>query len=442
MLNVLWMLLLLSGVAVAGSTGRLELLNQSVFASARAAVMDLALPLAGTMVLWLGLMRLADRAGLIAVLARAIRPLMQKLFPDIPPHDPALGSMMMSIAANMLGVSNAATPLGLKAMTDLSRLNPQPGTASNAMCMFLALNTAAIQLVPATAMNVLAINGGKTPTAIIPSTLLATTAATLTAVVAVKFLERLPWFLTPLHPSLIPEPGATVTNEVNAQPDVTLGVSKPAPLARWAKMSLALLSLFFLGVFVTTLLPRGSAAPMPFPANLFRALSPLVVPFLLTAFPLYAAGCGVPVYQEFVEGAKEGFQVAVRIIPFLVGMLVAIGVFRDSGALDLLRQGLAPLFLGLRAPVDLLPMILMRPLSGSGSIAVLGDLVKRFGPDHLLSYTAATIYGSAETTFYVVAVYFGSVNVTRTRHAIPAGLLADLAGMVAAILVCRVLYGT
>ncbi|HEY0792861.1 MAG TPA: nucleoside recognition domain-containing protein [Chthoniobacterales bacterium] len=440
MLNLLWMLLLLSGVVVAGVSGRFDLLNQSVFASARAAVMDLALPLAGTMALWLGLMRLAEQAGLIALLAKVIRPLMKRLFPEIPPHDPALGSMMMAIAANMLGVSNAATPLGLRAMTDLSRLNPHPGTASNAMCMFLALNTAAIQLVPATAMNVLAINGGKTPTAIIPTTLLATTAATLAAVTAVKCLERLPWFAVPQPPATIPK-GRTTENSGSAAPSMEPDLPKPAPLARWAGVLLGLLFLFFLGVFVTTLWSASSGAAMPFPANVFRALSPLVVPFLLTAFPLYAAGRGVSVYQEFVEGAKEGFQVAVRIVPFLVGMLVAIGVFRDSGALDLLRRGLAPLFTQLRAPVDLLPMILMRPLSGSGSIAVLGDLVKRFGPDHLLSYTAATIYGSAETTFYVVAVYFGSVSITRTRHAIPAGLLADLAGMAAAVLVCRALYG-
>jgi len=449
MLNFIWAGLLLAGVVVAGITGRLDALNQAVFSSAKGAVLDIALPLTGTMALWLGLMRLAEKSGLIAVIARLIRPVMRRLFPEVPPADPAMSSMMMSIAANMLGVSNAATPLGLKAMGELNRLNAGASSASNAMCMFLALNTSAVQLVPATAMNILAINGSRNPTAIIAPTLLATGVATVCAVAIVKALERLPLFARQnpytSRKSALPQKGplpgdAPADHPAAAPPELP-------PLAPWAAALLVLLA-FFLGfVFFRSLLPesvvRAPAAPDApgFPANLFRAFSPLVVPCLITGFPLYAAGRGVPVFTEFVEGAKEGFQIAVRIIPFLVGILVAIGVFREAGALELLQRLLAPVFTGLNAPVDLLPMILMRPLSGSGSIAVLSDLVKRFGPDHLISYTAATIYGSAETTFYVVAVYFGSVNVTRTRHAIPAGLLADLAGIVAAIAFCRLLFG-
>ena len=172
-----------------------------------------------------------------------------------------------------------------------------------------------------------------------------------------------------------------------------------------------------------------------------RALSALALPFLLAFFPLYALARRISVYTEFIEGAKEGFQVAIRILPYLVGMLVAIAVFRESGALDLLKNALAPLLALLTVPAELLPMILMRPLSGSGSLAALSDVIKQFGADHLLSYTAATIYGSAETTFYVVAVYFGSVNITRTRHAIPVGLIADFTGALAAILVCRWMFG-
>ncbi|MBV9999376.1 MAG: nucleoside recognition protein [Verrucomicrobia bacterium] len=443
MLNFIWAGLLLAGVIVAGITGRLDALNQAVFASAKSAVMDIALPLVGTMALWLGLMRLAERSGLIAVMARLIRPVMQRLFPEVPPADPAMSSMMMSIAANMLGVSNAATPLGLKAMGELNRLNAGANAASNAMCMFLALNTSAVQLVPATAMNILAINGSRNPTAIIAPTLLATGFATVCAVAIVKILERLPVFARQ-------NPYFTRRSAPGPPPASTPSAPAPAvsglrPLAPWAAALLAALVLFLSFLFLHTLFPEvlGQAAPPDapgFPANLFRAFSPLVVPCLITGFPLYAAGRGVPVFTEFVEGAKEGFQIAVRIIPFLVGILVAIGVFREAGALEMLQQLLAPVFRQLNAPVDLLPMILMRPLSGSGSIAVLSDLVKRLGPDHLTSYTAATIYGSAETTFYVVAVYFGSVNVTRTRHAIAAGLLADLAGMIAAIAFCRLLF--
>src|SRR5260221_5465382 len=173
-----------------------------------------------------------------------------------------------------------------------------------------------------------------------------------------------------------------------------------------------------------------------------RALSPLAIPFLLALFPLYALGKGISVYSEFVEGAKEGFQVAIGIIPYLVGMLVGIAVFRESGALDLLKGGLTPLLNALQIPADLLPMIMMRPLSGSGSIAILGDLVKQFGPDHLLSYMAATIYGSAETTFYVVAVYFGSVGITHTRHSISAGLFSYLGCSIGAVIRCCLLFGS
>jgi len=218
----------------------------------------------------------------------------------------------------------------------------------------------------------------------------------------------------------------------------------------WGPWLLGALLLFFLGVFFARIKTTPEA---PSPHNLFggilfdgvvrffRALSPLAVPLLLTFFPLYAASRQVPVYSEFVDGAKEGFQIAIRIIPYLVGMLVAIGLFRESGCLEVLKSILQPVLSLVRIPSELIPMILMRPLSGSGSIAVLSDLVKQFGPDNILSYMAATIYGSAETTFYVVAVYFGSVGISRTRHAIPAGLLADLVGVIAAVLVCRLLFG-
>ncbi len=449
MLNFLWLGLLATGVIIAALTGRLETVNTAVFSGAKAAVLDIALPLAGTMALWLGLMRLAERAGLIGLLAKVIRPVMRRLFPTVPPADPAMGAMMMSVAANMLGVSNAATPLGLKAMAELNRLNSGAPVASNAMCTFLALNTSAVQLVPATAMNILAINGGKAPTAIIPSTILATATATVGAILIVKTLERLPVFArrdvregapeAALPAVLVEAPAAGVAEAQT--PDA------PRRLAPWAFWGLAILAAACAWAFLQAWLPEwfGRSAPAgnpgPAPANFFRALSPTAVPFLVAAFPLYAAGRGVPVFAEFVEGAKEGFGVATRIIPFLVGMLVALAVFRESGALDLLSAGLAPLARALQTPTELLPMILMRPLSGSGAIAVLSDVVKRFGADGLLPYTAATIYGSSETTFYVVAVYFGSVNVTRTRHAIPAGLLADLVGTVAALTICRWLFG-
>ena len=447
MLNVIWLALLLSGVVVAVFTGKLDAVGQGGLTAAKSAVMDLALPLVGVMALWLGLMRLAEKSGLIQRLGRLIRPIMLRLFPDVPSDHPAIGAMMMNISANMLGVSNAATPLGLKAMTELNRLNSKPGVATNAMCTFLAINTASIQLIPATAINLLAINGSKNPSAIVGSTLLSTGFATICAIITVKLLERVGpfrWENQPAPADPIQNPAPANTEE-QPEPDLAQSEKKAGP--SWARWALVVLLLVFIGAFVSKAFPYLCGAA-PWPSDLLsgvilvlKALSPIAVPFVLTFFPLYAFGRGVPIYSEFIEGAKEGFQTALRIIPYLVAMLVAIAVFRESGALDFLKLLLSPIFGVLQIPGEMLPMVLMRPLSGSGSLAVLSDMIKQFGPDSLLTYTAATIYGSAETTFYVVAVYFGSVGITRIRHAIFAGLLADLAGAVAAVFVCRLLFG-
>ena len=448
MLNLIWLALLLSGVLVAVFTGKLDAVGQGGLNAAKSAVMDLALPLVGVMALWLGLMRLAEKSGLIQRLGRLLRPIMLRLFPDVPSDHPAIGAMMMNISANMLGVSNAATPLGLKAMTELNRLNPKPGVATNAMCTFLAINTASIQLIPATAINLLAINGSKNPSAIVGSTLLSTGFATICAIITVKLLERVGPFRWEKQPATAggsqPSPPPTSAPDQSSV-DPAQPQEKNGP--RWARWLLGILLLVFIGAFVSKAFPYFFGAA-PWPADflsgvilVLKALSPIAVPFVLTFFPLYAFGRGVPIYSEFIEGAKEGFQTALRIIPYLVAMLVAIAVFRESGALDFLKLLLSPIFGVLQIPGEMLPMVLMRPLSGSGSLAVLSDMIKQFGPDSLLTYTAATIYGSAETTFYVVAVYFGSVGITRIRHAIFAGLLADLAGAVAAVFVCRLLFG-
>jgi spore maturation protein SpmA len=446
MLNVIWLTLLLSGVLVAVFTGKLDAVGQGSLTAAKSAVMDLALPLVGVMALWLGLMRLAEKSGLIHRLGQLIRPIMQRLFPDVPSSHPAIGAMMMNISANMLGVSNAATPLGLKAMTELNRLNSKPGIATNAMCTFLAINTASIQLIPATAINLLAINGSKNPSAIVGSTLLSTGFATICAITTVKLLERLGPFRWENQPALAAPQDAPAPSTLEAEPKAVEAQSQPKTGPRWARWLLLVLLLVFVGAFIRMAFPYFFGAT-PWPTDflsgvilVLKALSPIAVPFVLTFFPLYAFGRGVPIYSEFIEGAKEGFQTALRIIPYLVAMLVAIAVFRESGALNFLKLLLSPIFGILQIPSEMLPMVLMRPLSGSGSLAVLSDMIKQFGSDSLLTYTAATIYGSAETTFYVIAVYFGSVGITRIRHAIFAGLLADLAGAVAAVFVCKMLF--
>ena len=398
--------------------------------------MTLALPLAGVMALWLGVMRLAEKSGLMHALAKLLRPVMTRIFPDVPAEHPAMGSMIMNMAANMLGLANAATPLGLRAMQDLEKLNPRPGTATNAMCTFLALNTSSVQLIPASAVAILAAAGSVQPTAIIGTALIATICSTAVGLIAVKSLEKLPFYKLP--PVTAADESAKGKEDAD-QPDTLTGPA-PDPLGWGSRLLLAIFGVFFLYLVWKTA-STGYDGDRGWFASYVEALSILAIPFLLSFFPLYAALRRVPVYEEFVEGAKEGFQVALRIIPFLVAILVAVGMFRGAGGIDMLSRALDPFLKVVGFPAELLPMALMRPLSGSGSLGIFSELVATHGPDSILARMAGTIMGSTETTFYVLAVYFGSVAIRRTRHAVPAGLLADVAGMIASIIVCRIVFG-
>ena len=439
MLNYIWLALVLLAVAISGWNDRWKELTDGAFDGAKTAV-TIALGLIGVMALWLGVMRLAERAGLVQKIARALRPVMQRLFPDVPDDHPAMGTMLMNMAANMLGLGNAATPLGLRAMRDLEALNPHPGIATNAMCTFLAINTASVQLIPTTAIAILVAAGSTRPTAIVGTALLATLCAATAAIIGVKTLEKFPWFAvrTQMETAASREPTAPEAAVVLATPELPVVPHRASWLGLTATIALLL---FFALVFVRMVWPQLFSRPIASDANLFirsvNALSLLAIPFLLSFFPVYASTRGVKVYEEFVEGAKEGFNVILRIIPFLVAMLVAIGMFKGAGGIDLLTRLLTPVLAPLHFPPDLLPLALMRPLSGSATLAVLADIVHRLGPDNIVSLMAATVYGSTETTFYVAAVYFGSVGVKQTRHAIPAGLLADLVGVVASVAICR-----
>ena len=454
MLNYIWLALVLLAVAIGGWNDRFKEVTAGAFDGAATAV-TIALGLIGIMALWLGVMRLAERAGLVQRIARGLRPIMRRLFPDVPPEHPAMGSMVMNMSANMLGLGNAATPLGLRAMRDLESLNPRPGVATNAMCTFLAINTSSVQLIPATAIAILAASGSTRPTAIVGTALLATLCAASVAIISVKLLEKLPTF------RISPSNQRTKIEQDFEKAEIKegAGVNDPSyssivpqePVKRLSIFSLlALMGLvvLFVVLFVRMVAPNlfgVPRAPETAAQNIFvrsvNALSILAIPFLLSFFPLYAAARGVKVYDEFVEGAKEGFGVILKIIPFLVTMLVAIGMFKGAGGIDLLSRLLSPILTPLQFPTDLLPLALMRPLSGSATLALLTDIVHRLGPDNLVSLTAATIYGSTETTFYVAAVYFGAVGIKQTRHAIPAGLLADLTGVVASVIICRAVLG-
>ncbi len=441
MLNHLWLGMLLVAVLVGGFTGQLKETADGAIEAAKTAV-TLALGLVGVMTLWLGIMRLAERAGLVTVLARALRPFLRRLFPDVPAGHPAMGSMVMNIAANVLGLNNAATPLGLRAMRDLETLNPHPGTATNAMCTFLAINTGSVQLISVNAIAVLAASGSKNPTAIVGTTLLATLCSSVAGLVAVKLLERLSPAPAATRPSGEPELRAGTTEAAVVQ-EADLGV-----LGTWQWLALggfvAAFAWFFMLVAFPDLVGRSLPADQSGQAAWVRALnavSVLAVPFMVAFFPFYAWLRRLPVYEEFVEGAKDGFGVAVQIIPYFVAMLVAIGCLRGAGVIERFTEVITPALRLVHFPPELAPMALVRPLSGSGSLAALSDLVKMLGPDHPVTRMAATLFGSTETTFYVIAVYFGAVAVRRTRHAIWAGLSADLAGVVAAVIVCRVVFG-
>lgn len=462
MLNPIWLSLVLLAVFIGGFTGHLGAVTAGAAESAKDAVMSIALPLAGWFALWLGMMRLAELAGLVNVMARALRPVMRRLFPDVPADHPALGTMAMNMAANMLGLGNAATPLGLKAMKHLEKLNPHPGLASNAMCTFLAINTASIQLIPATAIGILAVNGSAHPTAIVPSALLATLCAFTAGIVSVKLLEKLPRYQLPPVPT---GSAGLASTEASAEPEEAPAL-EPAPLTRAGRYLLALYGAGMAAMFFVLAFPEQANgffaalhawAPKAVPAWTFAPLGAelarlhlatrllsvvglMALPFAFTFFPLYAWLRGVKVYEEFVEGAREGFQVATRIIPFLVAILVAVGMFRKAGGIAMLSNALEPVLGAVGFPVDLLPLVLVRPLSGSATTGVFTEIVQNFGPDSLQSLMAGTIFGSTETTFYVLAVYFGSVCIRRTRHAVVAGLTADLTGVMASIVICRLMF--
>ena len=454
MLNYIWLGLVLCAVLIGGWNGQLKEVADAALDMANTAVVKISFALIGVMALWLGIMRLAERAGLVALLARSLRPLMRRIFPEVPPEHPAMGSMLMNIAANMLGLGNAATPLGLRAMKDLETLNPRPGTATNAMCTFLAINTSGIQLIPVTAIAILAANKSTNPTAIVGTSIICTACAAVSGVLMAKFLSKLPMFRLANSESALDQ--AAPSPRPSPPPGEREGEAKPAvkeaatlqPMRWWGNLVFAAFLLCFGFFFLRMVFPEMFGLPLAgedAKKNLFirivGAVSLLSIPFLLSAIPLFATLRRVKVYEEFVDGAKEGFDVAIRIIPYLVAMLVAVGMFRAAGGIGMLSHVLSPALSALGFPTDLLPMVLVRPLSGSGSLGFFTELVQQFGADSLIARMAGTIYGSTETTFYVLAVYFGSVAIKRTRHALLAGLTADFVSVVVAVIVCRAVFG-
>lgn len=404
MLNMLWLgFFLVAAVAalaqwlVGGQPQVFAAMVQALFAMAKLSVEVMVL-LFGTLTLWLGFLRIAEEAGVVQWLARVLGPLFAKLMPEVPRGHPALGLITLNFAANGLGLDNAATPMGLKAMRALQELNPRPDTATNAQILFLVLNASSLTLLPVTIFMYRMQQGAPDPTLVFLPILLATSASTLVGLLSVALVQRLP-------------------------------LCSPVVLAYLLPVALGLAG--FMALLMTL-----SAAAL---ASLSALLGNLTLFALVVLFVSLGACKKVPVYDSFIAGAREGFDVAKGLLPYLVAMLCAVGVFRASGALDYALDGIrwCVQALGLDGRfVDALPTALVKPFSGSAARAMLIETMQSQGVDSFAALVAATIQGSTETTFYVLAVYFGAVGIQRARHAVPCALLAELAGVVAAILVC------
>ena len=435
MLNGLFIIIALSSVLLAAFTGQMRAVTDAMLTSAGDAV-SLALGLVGVMAFFLGLMRIAQDGGLMTVLSRLVSPFMRILFPSIPTGSPAMSAMVLNISANMLGLGNAATPFGIKAIEELDKYNGQKGTATNAMALFLAINTAGLALLPSGIIGVRAALGSANAAGIWIPTWFASGCATVMAITAAIALSRLPRYrdTEPAHVNLPPSsPTAPELPESNG-----IGVHSPA-----ASPTRRILAALFWSVFLVLAVRDfySRLATDSFDNVIRDTLSFWMLPALVAVFILYGWVRQVRVYDSLVEGAKEGFQVALRIIPFLVAILVAIGMFRASGGLDLIIGLIAPVTQILGMPAEALPMALLRPLSGSGALAVASETMNTHGPDSLVGYMVSTYQGSTETTFYTLAVYFGAIGVKNTRHTVPACLLADITGILAATFIINLLFG-
>ncbi|WP_462265458.1 nucleoside recognition domain-containing protein [Mucilaginibacter sp.] len=409
-LNYIWVGFFLIAFAVAlfkltvlGQTDAFSLLVDGLFSSSKTAVMDIALPLTGVMALWLGIMNIGEKAGAVNFLSRIVGPFFHRLFPEVPKNHPATGQMMLNFSANLLGLDNAATPLGLKAMASLQELNPNKETASNAQIMFLVLHTSGLQLLPVTIIAQRAILHAKNPADVFLPCIIATFVATIAGMLVVAIKQKINLFDRVILAWL----GGLTT-------------------------FIALLIWFF-----TSYLSHDQISTV---SGIISSTLLMAIP---TIFILGAMRKKLNVFEVFIDGAKDGFGVTVKIIPYLVAMLVAISVFRNCGALDYVNSGVkwvVQLFHGDTRFVDAMPVAYMKPLSGSGSKAMMISTMQTYGPDSFAGRLGSVFNGSADTTFYIVALYFGSVGIKRSRYAIPAGLIADAAGIIAAILVSYLFF--
>ena len=456
-MNGIWAGLVIIAVVWGGLTGRMEAVTASIFTSAQSAV-TLVIGLVGIMVFLLGMMRVAFDGGLRDAIARGLAPVLRRLFPGIPAEDPAMSALVMNMSSNMAGLGNAATPFGLKAMHEMERLNRHPGIATDAMVLFLAINTSAITLLPPLGtIGVRMAAGSAHPEAIWAPTLFATLCSTIVAVGTFFALGRLRRFRVPeansddtpgaLGPTGALATGQTASDAAAETPESTdldptqpaAGPASPGP-AGWKRRLLITLILLATGAGIWREAVALSATGTP--GEVLQGLTQTwLFPLLILGLLLVGIRGRVRVYESMVAGAQEGLDVAVRIVPYLVAILVAVGMFRASGALDLVIGAIDPLTRQIGVPAAVLPMAILRPLSGSGSFAIMSDTLTTYGPDSFVGYLASTLQGSTETTFYVIALYFGAARVRNGRHALYCCLAGDLAGFLGAVAACHLFFG-
>ena len=443
-INLVFVGFIAVAIIFAAYTNNMEAVTKASFESAKTAV-GLAIDLIGVMALWLGLVRVLEAGGLMYTIAKYLKPLMIGLFPDVPPTHPAMGAIILNISANMLGLGNAATPFGIKAMVELNKINPLKGTATNAMCLFLAINTSSVTLLPLNVIGIRAAANSQNPAAIWIPTLIATFCSTFVGVSVASWLGRRSKKKgeAPESENLELEEVEEVevgkvgkVGEVESEPVEDQDYSHLLyPVGTTSKLVAWLFILGFIGSWVYGVIKVGNLG------GFFNQdfLSHWLMPALILLIIAYGVGRGVKVYEAVTEGAKQGFGIAISVIPFLVAILVAIGMFRASGAMDIIANVLNPITSFIQLPAEVLPMALIRPLSGGGAFGIMSELVEK-APDSYSAFVASTMMGSTETTFYVLAVYFGAVGITNIRHALVAALLADATGLIAACFLSSIFF--
>lgn len=437
MLNWIFLGLILIATMVAAITGTMGEVTAKSIDSAKAAV-DLSISLIGQMALWLGVFQILQDAGFMSTIAKWLRPIMKPLFPEIPDGHPAFGAIIMNVAANMMGLTNAATPFGIKAMIELNKLNKTQGVATNSMALFLTINTSGVAVLPTGAIAVRAAMGADNATGIFFPSIIATACSTVVGIIIAKTLERLGFFDIGKYAGNV-EAGE-VKDETNIDGlDAAKKLSEEhVPNSTWRMVVSFLVVAVIAGGLGRQL---GGLEPDVSSISVIKQISAdWILPMILVAILLVGFTKRIRVYESTIKGAKQGFQVGVMIIPFLVAILVAIGMFRGSGAMGIITGVLGPILGPIGFPPEAIPMAIIKPLSGSGALGVLMDTMKNTGPNSFTSFVVSNMSGSTETTFYVLAVYYGAVGVRAARHTVLSCLAADITGITVAVAMSHLFF--